>query len=251
MKDKEEMAEISVKATHREKTGKSATQKLRVLGQIPAILYGKGKENTPVSVDPGQLKAALTAGGGINALLSLEIEGLKSTKRIAIVKEIQKDPIHHRYTHVDFFELDLTKAVTVDVPLHFVGKAEGIAQGGIVQPILREVRVKCLPHKIPKHIEVDVTPLKVGDALHMSNLKAEEGYEIIFEHDDTVVTVAVPKEEAAPAPSPAAAEVAVEGAPAAEKTEPAAGAAQGPSAATTATPVTQAKKEGSKSEGKK
>lgn len=243
----EEMAEISVKATHREKTGKSATQKLRALGQIPAILYGKGEENTPVSVDPGQLKAALTAGGGINALLSLEIEGLKSAKRIAIVKEIQKDPIHHRYTHVDFFELDLTKAVTIDVPLHFVGKAEGIAQGGIVQPILREVKVKCLPHKIPKHIEVDVTPLKVGDALHMSNLKAEEGYEIIFDHDDTVVTVAVPKEEAAPAPQPSAAEVAVEGAPpAAEKTEP--GAAQGPSAATPATP---AKKEGPKSEGKK
>jgi len=244
------MAELSLKVKYREKTGKSFARKLRVLGTIPAILYGKGKENTPLSIDPNQLKAALHAGGGINTLLGLEIEGLKPAivKRTAIVKEIQKDPILHRYTHVDFFELDLAKAVTVEVPLHFVGKAEGIVEGGIVQPILREVKVKCLPHKIPKHIEVDVTPLKIGDTLHISDLKTGEGYEILYEHDDTVVTVAVPKEEAAPAPAEAAA---VEGAlPAAgEKAE----AGTTPAAPSAAAPEGKEapKKEGPKTEGKK
>lgn len=237
------MAEISLKVRLREKTGKSSTQKLRTVGEIPAILYGKGKENTALSVNPNQLKTALIAGGGINALLGLEIEGSKSAKRTAIVKEIHKDPIFHRYLHVDFFELDLTKAVTVEVLLHFVGKAEGITQGGIVQPILREVKVKCLPHQIPKHIEVDVTPLKIGDAFHMSDLKATEDYEILYEHDDTIVTVAVPKEEVAPTPAPA--EAAAEGAvaPTAEKVE--GGAAAAPSAAS------PEGKEGPKTEGKK
>ena len=207
------MAHVELKVTARENIGKEASRKIRTQGLIPGIIYGKSKKNISVSLNPLALKKALMKGGGANTLLTLVEDGSKAFgKKTVIVKDLLKDPVQFRYLHVDFYELDLKQTVTVKVPLHFVGKAAGITQGGIVQPVLREVDVKCLPHAIPTHIEVDVTPLKVGDAFHMSDLKNTfqgKDYEIIFSHDDTVVTVAIPKEEVkkeeAPTPEAAAA----------------------------------------------
>jgi len=210
LSEEENMADVTVTVQNREGTGKGVSRKLRVQGWIPGIIYGKGKKNVSVSLNPEALKRALVDGGGINTLLKLTMEGAKGQTHTTLVKEIQKHPVSQRYLHVDFYEPDMTKKAVVAVPLAFVGKAEGLMQGGIVQPILREVRVKCLPDKIPHHIEVDITPLKVGDSLRMSHLKNTGDYEILFEKDDAIVTVAIPKEEAAPAS--AEAEAAAEGA---------------------------------------
>ena len=193
------MAQVELKVTARETFGKEASRKTRAQGLIPGIIYGKNKKNISISLNPLALKKALLKGGGANTLLTLLEEGTKSFgKKTVIVKDLAKEPVQFQYLHVDFYELDLKQTVTVKVPLHFVGKAEGLTQGGIVQPVLREVDVKCLPNAIPAHIEIDVTPLKVGDAFHMSDLKTKfqgKDYEIVFSHDDTVVTVAIPKEE--------------------------------------------------------
>ncbi|MBI3018893.1 MAG: 50S ribosomal protein L25 [Deltaproteobacteria bacterium] len=212
------MAQVELKVTTRQTAGKEASRKTRAQGLIPGIIYGKNKKNISISLNPLALKKALTKGGGANTLLTLLEEGTKFFgKKTVIVKDLAKDPVQFQYLHVDFYELDLKQTVTVKVPLHFVGKAEGITQGGIVQPVLREVDVKCLPHTIPAHIEIDVTPLKVGDAFHMSDLKTKfqgKDYEIVFSHDDTVVTVAIPKEEVKKeeAPPPEAAAAAAPGA---------------------------------------
>lgn len=221
------MAQVELKVTARETVGKETSRKTRAQGLIPGIIYGKNKKNISVSLNPLALKKALIKGGGANALLTLLEEGSKSFgKKTVIVKDLVKDPVQFQYMHVDFYELDLKQTVTVKVPLHFVGKAEGLTQGGIVQPVLREVDVKCLPHAIPSHIEIDVTPLKVGDAFHMSDLKNKfqgKDYEIVFSHDDTVVTVAIPKEEVkkeeAPTPEAAAAAPGAEGAAAPKAAE--------------------------------
>ncbi len=219
MKD---MAQVELKVTAREAAGKGANRKIRTQGLIPAVIYGKSKKNFSISVNPSSLKKALLKGGGINTLLTLVEEGSKSFgKKTVIVKDLTKHPVYSQYLHADFYELDLKQTVTIKVPLHFVGKAEGLTQGGIVQPVLREVDVKCLPHAIPAHIEIDVTPLKVGDAFHMSDLKnmsQGKDYEITFTHDDTIVTVAIPKEEVkkeeAPTTEAAVAAPGTEGAPA-------------------------------------
>lgn len=195
--------DIGLKVQFRKNVGKGSARKIRREGFIPAILYGK--ENVAVSINPTELKKALIAGGGINTLLHLDIDG---TKKTAIVKEIQKDPLRKQYLHVDFHELDLTKKMTVSVPLHFVGKAEGLKEGGILQPIIREVKVKCLPNNIPSHIEVDVSALKIGDSLRISDVKTTQDYDILYEQDDAIASVAIPKEEVAPVPAVTEAEAA-------------------------------------------
>ncbi|HBQ21714.1 MAG: hypothetical protein A2Z91_03075 [Deltaproteobacteria bacterium GWA2_38_16] len=231
------MAQVELKVTAREELGKGSSRKTRKIGAIPCVVYGKGKKNFHLTLNPDSLKKALKIGGGVNTLLTLLEEGSKQFgKKTVIVKEIFKNPLNSHYTHVDFYELDLKKTVTVKVPLHFVGKAEGLTQGGIVQPIMREIEVKCLPHEIPSFIDVDVTALKVGDSLHLSNLKTSsqgKGYEIVFTSDETVVTVAIPKEEVVEAPKAEAAAAAPgatpsegkEGAAAPEGAQPKAGTA--------------------------
>lgn len=239
------MATIDLQVTAREQLGKSSVRKLRNTGLVPGIIYGKTGKNITISVNPFLLKKALTKGGA-NALLTLIEEGSKSFgKKTVLVKEIQKDPVESSYLHADFYELDLKKTIQVKVPFSFVGKAEGLAQGGIVQPIVREVEVKCLPHAIPNHIEVDVTPLKVGDSLHLSDIKAMvqgQEYELLFTNDDTVVTVTIPKEEVVQAP---AAEAAPEAAKAGE-----AAPAEGEAAKASETPAKPAKEEKKKEEKK-
>ena len=224
------MADIQLNVQARYKTGKGANRKIKKTGFVPAILYGKGKSNLLLSLEPTSLKKALTAGGGINTLLHLNIQQdeKKSTSRTALVKEIQKNPLTRQYEHVDFYEIDLTKKIMVGVPLHFVGKAEGAKEGGILQQTIREIRVKCFPNKIPSHIAVDISHLKVGDSLHIADIKTAEDYEIIYEHNEAIASLIVPKEEVV---QPVAA-------------APAEGEAQ----AAPATPGAEAKGEGAKEE---
>src|SRR3989338_3485312 len=193
--------------TVRPETGKGGNRKLRQTGLIPGVIYGKKKENINVSFNPELLRRALVKGGGQNALIQLVEENSKSFgKKTVMVKDIQRDPITTYYLHADFYELDLTQKVTVEVALHFVGKAEGLKKGAIVQPVIREVEVRCLPNKIPTHIEVDVSALDVGDALHLEDIPKSPDYEVLFEQNDTIVTVNIPKEEVAPTPQAAPAE---------------------------------------------
>jgi large subunit ribosomal protein L25 len=122
---------------------------------------------------------------------------------------MQRHPVTGVVLHADFYEVDLTERLVVSVPLHFVGKAAGVVAGGILQPILREIEVECLPTEIPEFAEVDVSGLGIHDAIHLAELKLPEGVQVVGEATQTLVTVLPPTVEAQPAE---AVEVAAEGA---------------------------------------
>jgi large subunit ribosomal protein L25 len=139
------------------------------------------------------------------------------------LKEIQRAPVSRDILHADLYEVDLNRAIRVRIPLRFIGKAEGVALGGILQPLEREVEVECLPLEIPEFMEVDVTVLGIHDVVHVSSLKFAANVKPIFDTDYPVVTVLPPTVEAAPTPA-AEAVAAVEGAVPAEGAAPAEGA---------------------------
>ncbi len=139
-------------------------------------------------------------------------------EKVALVKETQYHPVTGAVLHADFYEVDLTRKLRVRVPLHFIGKAAGVALGGILQPVQRDVEVECLPGDIPEFLNVDVSALEIHDAIHVSQLQAPEGVKVVYDTDATLVTVSPPTvEEVKVEEAAAVAEgVVVEGAPAAE-----------------------------------
>ncbi len=207
------MAEHALSAEARGGIGKGVARKLRAAGRIPAVLYGKGRSGESISVDPVLLERLLhTSDSGMNTLIDLSVDGRTST---VLLKDLQRDPIRGRYLHADFFEVDLAQELQVAVPLNFVGKAKGLEFGGIVEHPLREVEVACLPQAIPDSIEVDVTELGIGDALHVRDLQAPAGVRVVSDADLAVALV----EQPAVAEEPTAEE---EAAPVEEGAEPAA-----------------------------
>jgi large subunit ribosomal protein L25 len=217
------VAENVLSAETRSATGKGANRKLRVTGRIPAVVYGKGRDAQAVVLDPKALDTLLRASGaGLNTLIDLSVAGRTDT---VLVKELQRHPVHGAFLHVDFFQVDLTQKITVSVPIHFVGKARGVEFGGILDHPLRELEVECLPRAIPEFVEVDVSALDVGDAIHVSELRLPEGVEVKTDGSLPVASVVLPAAEVEATPvetvvegevpaGEAAAEAPAEGAPA-------------------------------------
>lgn len=133
-----------------------------------------------------------------------------------LIKDVQHHPVTSRILHVDFLRIDLTKTITVNVPVHVIGTAEGVRAGGILETVTRELEVSCLPMDIPRHIEIDVSNLKINDAVHVSDLKVEK-VQILDDPARTVVIVAPPTVVKEAVPAAEGAEAAAEGA---EPTEP-------------------------------
>ena len=204
------MSETALVVEVREQSGKGAARKLRAAGRVPAILYGQGKASVPLSIDPRALDKVLKTGGA-NALFDLTVQGRSDLGTpVALVKELQRDPIRGAILHADFYQVDLTKTVEVDVPIHLLGKPKGIDFGGLLEHTLREVRIECLPRAIPERIDLDVSALEIGDVLHVRDLPLPTGVTLVSDPDLGVAHVAVPQAEEAPAEVAAAA---TEGAP--------------------------------------
>ena len=183
--------------------GKGVARKLRRAGKLPGVLYGLGK-NTPVTVDPRVVQRLLLTPGGRNQILTLDGVGLAG--KYALIKDYQVDPVKRNLLHVDLLEIDVKKQITVTVKLNYVGKSEGVAEGGVLNYIERSIDVKCLPIAIPAAIDVDVTALKIGDSIHLDDLKLPEGIEKASHSNPTLITVVPPtkEEEAAPSLAPTA-----------------------------------------------
>lgn len=180
------MEKVRLAVQPREKTGKGVARKLRQKGLVPAVLYGKGKEPQALVVDPQEVRNYLAG----NTIFDLEIEGLG--KEIALIKEVQRDAISGDIKHIDFLHITLDEKVTVTVPVTLVGDAPGAREGGVVQQLLWEMEVQCLPLEIPESIEVDISNLRVGESLSVSDVKAAEGIEILTSPEEVIVTVALP-----------------------------------------------------------
>lgn len=187
-----------LKAEIREGVGKGAARKLRTRGLIPAIFYGPRIEAIPLVVDSKELTKTLKTESGENVLIDLEIrKGDQSDRRVVMVKDVQMDPLQRRTLHTDFYEVAMDEAVTVEVPVHLVGKPEGTKMGGILEQIRRVIQIQCLPGDIPKRIDVDVSSLEIGDSIHVQDIQVEKA-KILFDTNFTIATVVPPVAEEKP-----------------------------------------------------
>ncbi len=211
------MAEIVISATNRADRGKNAARRLRRRGLVPGIVYGGKGENLAVAVDPKALQRVLRSEAGRNAILKLSIADHGSTN--AILKNWQVDPVKESFLHADFYRIAMDVAIRVTVPIHVVGEARGVkVDAGILELVIRDIEVECLPGDIPERIAVDVTDLGINQSLRVSDVPIPAKVKVLQAADQVVVhVVAVKEEEAAPA---AAAAPVAEGEAAAPGAEP-------------------------------
>ncbi len=161
--------DITVAAESRDSRGKNEARRLRVSGKIPAVVYGAGQDAVPVSIDPKELSRILRSDTGHNSIFTLAVAQGESTP--VMVVDWQNDPLRGNLLHADLKRIDLTKRLTVKVPVHVTGEAKGVKQqGGLLELITREVEIECLPDEIPASFTVDVTNLMIGQNLRASDI---------------------------------------------------------------------------------
>jgi large subunit ribosomal protein L25 len=177
---------IVVEAQERPELGKNANRRLRKVGGVPGVVYGLDRPPFPVGVGSRKIE---------------EVLGLETGR-----KALQRDPVTERLIHVDFVRVDLARSVRVSVPIRLLGIAEGVkSDGGILEFVLRQVEVQCLPADIPEHLDVDVAALRLNQHLSVKDLPARDRVTVLDDPEAIVCVVAVPKEEAAPVVEEAAA----------------------------------------------
>ena len=202
------METLEIQVDAREAGSKHKARRLRRGGKIPGILYGPKTQPVALEIDRKDFSSRVADLEGSH-LVRLKSTSSALADRVALVKEVQYHPISGDVVHTDLYEVDLTARIQVRVPLHFVGKAEGVVRGGILQPVVREVEVECLPLDIPEFFNVEVSGLDIGDSIHIEDLPMPDGVTSIFESNFALVTVVPPTVEEAPAAAPAAVEAPV------------------------------------------
>jgi large subunit ribosomal protein L25 len=202
------MAMHALQGERRSGVGKGVARKLRQAGRIPAVYYGRGEDPIALAVGLKDLQEVIQKAEGSNVIVDLKVDGDGTGDRKALIREIQRDPVGGHILHLDLQHISLTERIVVEVPIVLTGTPTGVKDGGgILEHLLREVEVECLPTDIPSKLEVDVSALNIGDTLHVSDLKADR-VEIRTEADRAIATVVPPTvlEEAKPAEEGAVAE---------------------------------------------
>ncbi len=204
----------AVVATPREgKFNKNAARRVRVAGKIPAVVYGAGQDAIAVTVDPKVITKILHSESGHNTIFDLNIEGGKGTK--AMIVDWQYEPIKGSLLHIDLKRIAMDKAMRVSVPVQLIGIPAGVKTGGgILEHVMREVEIECLPGDIPSHIDVDVTGVELHGVVRIADLPHSGSIKFLGEEDATVAHVTLIKEQAEPeavVAAPAEPEVAKKG----------------------------------------
>lgn len=197
------METLEIQADAREKKHKRDAKRLLRNGMIPGILYGPKTSSIPIQLDKRDFSARIAGLEGSH-LVRLKSQSAGLAGKVALVKDMQFHPINGEVIHADLYEVDLTAKITVSVPLHFVGKAAGVVRGGILQPIVREIEVECLPLDIPAYFDVDVSHLDIGDSVHVEELTMPANVTAVYESNFPLVAVVPPTVEEAPAAAEAA-----------------------------------------------
>ncbi len=222
------MKKYQLTVSAREGTGRSASRRLRKAEKIPAILYGKHTKPENLAVNGPEFVKLRKEIGGKAALIELKRDA--GATALSFLQEIQRDPITNKYLHLDLQEVKENEKMIISVTIHVVGEAYGVkTEGGILETASHRLRIRCLPKDLPPLIELDVTELKVGEAIHVAELKPIAGVEFLDDKNQTVVLCVEPpaEEVAAVVAAPVEGAVAADGtaAPAAGAAAPAAGAA--------------------------
>src|ERR1700757_204929 len=193
-----------LEAQPREAGTKNDARRVRRDGKIPAVVYGAGQDSLPISVDPRVVTRILNSETGHNSIFDLALDGEKTK---AMIVDWQYEPIKGRLLHIDLKRIALDKVLRVNVPIFLAGEAAGVKQeGGILEQMLREVEIECLPADIPSHIDVDVSHLTFGKVLRVSDLPHSEKVKFLTDANQPVAHVTSVKEEVVVTPEAAAAE---------------------------------------------
>lgn len=181
------MSEI-INVTKRDQVGKAASRELRKQGNIPATIYGLNEAPVSVGISAKVVARVLASDSGMNSLLHLQREGTE-IKRHVIIKEIQRNPVTGRLSHVDFMRVDPTHKVKVHVPIVLKGTPVGVKEGGVLDFIHRQIEVECLPAFIPGHIDVDVTGMKMGDTLRLDQIQIDSHLSVLGDAHNVICAV--------------------------------------------------------------
>ena len=196
-----------LEAQPREAGNKNDARRVRASGKIPAVVYGAGKDALSVSVDPRQVSRILSSETGHNTIFDLALNGGEQTK--AMIVDWQYEPVKGKLLHIDLKRIAMDKRLAVKVPIFLKGEAAGVKQqGGILEQMLREVEVECLPGDIPGHIDADVSELVFGKVLRVSDLVRSEKFTYLTDENQPVAHVTSVKEEVVATPEAAAADAA-------------------------------------------
>lgn len=192
------MPELVTAKPREGKFNKNAARRVRVAGKIPAVVYGAGQDSVAIEVDPKQILRILHSESGHNTIFDLNVAGHPAAK--AMIVDWQYEPVKDTLLHIDLKRIALDKAITVSVPVRLVGTSTGVKnEGGILDQVLREVEIECLPGDIPSHIDVDVTGLGLHGVIRVSDLPHSGSIKFLSAEDATVAHVVSIRAEAEPA----------------------------------------------------
>lgn len=181
------MSETKLNVEKRTNSGKNYSRAIRRDGKVPGVYYYHGEDAVPLIIEARELKKLVSSKP---ALISLHLEG--DSPKEAVIREVQREPVSGEIRHVDFMGIKRGVKITVLVPIHIFGEAEGIKEGGILEHLIRELEIECLPKHIPDKLDVDITKLQIGDSLHVSGLEYEN-ITILTNEETTIVSVKIPK----------------------------------------------------------
>ncbi|MFP4084294.1 MAG: 50S ribosomal protein L25 [Desulfonatronovibrio sp.] len=189
---------VNLKLEVREKLGKEASKKLRAKEYIPAVFYNPEGENIPLKIREG-LFHKVWHKAGTTSVVELEFERDNKTEKIpALIWDVKKHPYKTVYMHVDFYGVDLTKELTVSVPVEVKGKPKGAEEGGVIEIYRQTLELTCLPVNIPDHVIIDVSKLEIGDHINIEDVKIPSGARAEFDENFAVVGLIPPYEETEP-----------------------------------------------------
>jgi large subunit ribosomal protein L25 len=198
---------FELQAEARNASGRTGSRRLRRQGKVPAVIYGGGADASAITLDHNELVHEMSQEAFYTSILNIKIGGQSQS---VVVKEVQRHPARPVIMHLDFQRIVEDEAITLHVPLHFVGEevAKGVKeQGGVLEHLASDVEVSCLPRDLPEYLEVDVTSLELNQILHLSDLKLPQGVSLVaLEHhqDHPIVTISPPRREEAETPAEAA-----------------------------------------------
>jgi large subunit ribosomal protein L25 len=184
-----------LRAWRRNRSGKGVARKIRAQGMIPAVLYGGG-ENIPLSLPPQELLKILSSGE--NTIFRLDIDGERGGDRQVIVRDLQRDPLKESLLHADLYRISMDVEITVSVPIVLQGMSREVSDvGGVINQLLHEIEIQCLPGLIPHELTIDVAHLGIGEVLHVRDLPVPQGIQVLADSDEVVASVSVRGEEVA------------------------------------------------------
>ncbi|OIO60093.1 MAG: 50S ribosomal protein L25 [Verrucomicrobia bacterium CG_4_10_14_3_um_filter_43_23] len=203
------MKKLELTVSLREEKGRGPAGRMRRAGQLPGVIYGKSG-SISISVNARDFMFFMRKASGSVVLIELSVDG--KDKKLAVIQEIQRNPLNDRYEHVDFHELSANEEMSAHIPVHIIGESTGVKnENGLLDVHLHAIDVKCLPAKLPEYIEIDVSNLHVGEAIHIADLKPIEGVTFTGHAEISIVSCAEPRvkeeeTEAEAAPEAVAAE---------------------------------------------